>query len=111
MDMHFYRNEILNLRDSLSPARGDMFMNELARVEKNPVIAYGFNTWLGWLGADRFYVGDIGLGVLKLLTLGGLGLWVLIDYFLIGGKARLRSLEKARAIHRTLKARDANSVS
>lgn len=34
---------------------------------------------VGYIGADRFYKGDIGLGVLKLLTLGGLGVWWLVD--------------------------------
>jgi TM2 domain-containing membrane protein YozV len=37
-------------------------------------------SWLlGYLGADRFYQGQIGLGVLKLVTLGGVGIWWLID--------------------------------
>jgi TM2 domain. len=34
---------------------------------------------LGQLGIDRFYRGQIGLGVLKLLTAGGAGIWWLID--------------------------------
>jgi len=34
---------------------------------------------LGELGTDRFYRGQIGLGVLKLLTAGGAGIWWLID--------------------------------
>jgi TM2 domain-containing membrane protein YozV len=34
---------------------------------------------LGYLGADRFYRGDVALGVIKLLTVGGAGIWYLID--------------------------------
>lgn len=38
---------------------------------------------VGELGIDRFYLGKIGTGILKLLTGGGLGLWWLIDIILI----------------------------
>ena len=38
---------------------------------------------VGFLGAHRFYVGKIGTAVLMLFTLGGLGLWVLVDFILI----------------------------
>ncbi len=37
---------------------------------------------LGYLGADRFYRGEIGLGVLKLITCGGFVLWYIIDAIL-----------------------------
>ena len=45
-------------------------------------------TWLlSWLvglwGIDRFYLGYTGLGILKLITLGGCGIWALIDLILI----------------------------
>ena len=39
--------------------------------------------FLGAFGAHRFYVGKIGTGILQLLTLGGLGIWVLIDFIII----------------------------
>ena len=38
---------------------------------------------LGGLGVDRFYVGKVGTGVLKLLTGAGLGIWWLVDIILI----------------------------
>ncbi len=38
---------------------------------------------LGGLGVDRFYTGHIGLGILKLITGGGCGIWWLIDIILI----------------------------
>ena len=38
---------------------------------------------LGGLGVDRFYTGHMGLGVLKLLTGGGCGIWWLIDLIMI----------------------------
>ena len=42
-------------------------------------------SWLlGSFGADRFYVGKIGTAIFKLLTLGGLGIWQLVDMILIG---------------------------
>ena len=38
---------------------------------------------LGGLGVDRFYAGHIGLGVLKLVTIGGCGIWALIDIIMV----------------------------
>ena len=38
---------------------------------------------LGGLGVDRFYAGHIGLGVLKLITIGGCGIWALIDIIMV----------------------------
>ena len=52
--------------------------------EKSQGLAFVLSMFLGSLGIDRFYLGYMLLGVLKLVTFGGCGIWALIDYFLIG---------------------------
>ena len=39
--------------------------------------------FLGALGVHRFYVGKVGTGLLMLLTLGGVGIWALVDFIMI----------------------------
>ena len=39
--------------------------------------------FLAWLGVHRFYLGKIGTAILFILTLGGLGIWWIIDLILI----------------------------
>lgn len=48
----------------------------------------------GGLGIDRFYIGDTDLGIAKLLTCGGCGIWMIIDYFLIMKVTKKKNLEK-----------------
>jgi TM2 domain-containing membrane protein YozV len=47
----------------------------------------------GTLGVDRFIMGHIGLGILKLVTFGGCGVWWLIDVILIATKYKFQDIE------------------
>jgi TM2 domain-containing membrane protein YozV len=66
-----------------------------ATVKQNDtgyVTATYFSLFLGFLGVDRFYMGYVGLGILKLITFGGLGIWWLIDLIWIAlGNAKTKS--------------------
>ena len=48
----------------------------------------------GSLGIDRFMIGDTGIGVGKLLTCGGFGIWTIVDWFLIQKATKEKNLEK-----------------
>jgi len=63
-------------------------------MKKNRLIALLLNGFLGLAGADRFYLGKYKTGTLKLLTLGGLGIWWFIDGALLLIDAFLYSFGK-----------------
>ena len=50
---------------------------------KSKEVALILSIFLGELGIDRFYLGYIGTGILKLITCGGFGIWWLIDLIMI----------------------------
>ena len=65
---------------------------------RDPVLLLIISLLGGHFGIDRFILGDVGLGVAKLLTCGGLGIWTLVDWFLIMDRTREVNLEKLRQV-------------
>jgi len=55
----------------------------MAENQKSKVTALVLSILLGGLGVDRFYLGYVGTGIVKLITGGGLGIWYIIDIILI----------------------------
>lgn len=62
-----------------------MVSAELDRKGKSKGIAYALWWFTGILGGHRFYAGSYGVALGQLLTVGGCGIWTLIDVFFIGG--------------------------
>lgn len=52
-------------------------------LRRNYFIALALSVFVGEFGIDRFYMGKIGTGILKLITIGGFGVWWIIDIVLI----------------------------
>jgi hypothetical protein len=55
--------------------------------QRSFVVALVLSILLGTLGIDRFYLGKVGTGIVKLLTFGGFGIWWLVDVILIATNA------------------------
>ncbi len=55
-------------------------------LNKNHGVAVVLSILFGWLGVDRMYLGQVGFGILKLLTFGLLGVWWFIDIIMIATK-------------------------
>ncbi len=58
-------------------------MESTGQNHRSWLVALSFSVFCGLLGADRFYLGKVGTGLLKLMTAGGLGIWWLVDVILI----------------------------
>lgn len=61
---------------------------------KDPTISLIVSLIGGALGIDRFLIGDVGLGIGKLITCGGLWVWTVVDWFLIMGATREKNLQR-----------------
>lgn len=48
----------------------------------------------GGLGIDRFIIGDTGIGIGKLLTCGGFGIWTIVDWFMIQGATKEKNMQQ-----------------
>jgi TM2 domain-containing membrane protein YozV len=67
-------------------------------VKKDVRVAYALWCVTGILGGHRFYLGDTARSIAMLFTLGGLGLWTLVDVFLVGRRVRAVNRERRAAV-------------
>ncbi len=91
---YFPEDKMPLLREQLQNVDDSKFATIVSLQYKNPTTALILSLFLGGYGIDRFYIGDTGLGIGKLLTCGGLGIWAIIDWFLIMGSTREKNFNK-----------------
>ncbi len=64
---------------------------------KDPTTSIIVSLLAGSLGVDRFMIGDTGLGIGKFLTCGGLGIWTIVDWFMIQKATKEKNMQKLQA--------------
>jgi len=66
----------------------EQFQVVLSQDYKDPSWMLLISLLVGTLGVDRFLLNEIGLGVVKLITCGGFGIWTIVDWFLVQENSR-----------------------
>lgn len=85
---YFPTEKIMLVKERLQSMDDSKFAM-LSTVElKDPMTILLVSIFLGTLGIDRFMIGDIGMGILKLLTGGVCGILTIIDWFTISKKTK-----------------------
>jgi TM2 domain-containing membrane protein YozV len=94
----FEPHQIPYIRERLLLLDESKYMMMQTAGFKDPTISLVISLLGGHFGIDRFLLGDTGLGVAKLLTCGGLGIWTIIDWFMIMGRTREVNFEKLQQV-------------
>ena len=95
---YFPEEKIVYLKDKLRTMDDEKFSLISTIQMKDPTTLLLVSIFLGTLGIDRFMLGDIGMGVLKLLTLGCCGILTIVDWCTISKKARERNFNKVMSL-------------
>jgi TM2 domain-containing membrane protein YozV len=94
----FESHQLVRIREKLLQIDDSRWIELQLLQFKDPTTSLIISLLGGGLGIDRFMIGDTGLGIGKLLTCGGLGIWAIIDWFLIMGATREKNMEKIQQI-------------
>ena len=74
---------LLIAKKDFSPHELNVFVVEYEKQKKSKLVTWLLWLFLGGIGGHRYYLGHIGKGIAMTLTLGGLGVWTLINAFFI----------------------------
>lgn len=90
------QEQLLSIKSSLELMDDSKWASVQFMQFKDPMISLILSLFAGSLGVDRFYIGDTMLGVLKLITCGGFGVWAIVDLFLIMEATRQNNIAQFR---------------
>ncbi len=93
MSTKFPNTKIMVIKERLERLDDSKFTVVQSMDYKDPTTLLIISIFLGALGVDRFMLGEIGLGVLKLLTLGGCGIWTIIDWFTVMNRTKEKNFQ------------------
>ncbi len=91
---YFPVNKIFYLREKLLTVDENRLVRLFTIELKSPMIMLLISIFLGSFGIDRFILGDIGIGVLKLLTGGVFGILTIIDWFTVLQRTKEQNFNK-----------------
>ncbi|PTJ09596.1 TM2 domain-containing protein [Staphylococcus simulans] len=74
------------IKQNLSQQELLLLHTEMDKRKKSKGVAFALWLFTGGIGGHRYYMGDFGYAIGMTLTLGGCGIWALIDGFLISGR-------------------------
>ncbi len=95
---YFESHHLMSIRDRLIELDDSKWTTVQLVQLKEPTTALILSILMGSFGIDRFYIGDTGLGIAKLLTCGGLQIWTIVDWFLIMGATREKNMEMMQQV-------------
>lgn len=94
----FESHEVPVIRDQLLAMDDSKWAVVQTLQFKDPTTSLIISLLGGNLGIDRFVLGDTGLGIGKLITCGGFGIWTIVDWFMIMGATREKNLKKLQTV-------------
>ena len=91
---YFPKEKLVYLKEKLRNIDDSRYLMITSVDLKDPTTVLVISLLLGSLGVDRFMLGDIGLGILKLLTLGVCGIMTIVDWFRVSNRAKEQNFHK-----------------
>jgi TM2 domain-containing membrane protein YozV len=90
---NFSKSQFGIIRNQLEKIDNNKFLAIQSQNYRSPLTMFLISFFFGWLGIDRFMIGSVGLGILKLLTAGGFGFLWFIDLFLISSTTKKKNFQ------------------